>query len=964
MAGYNQSSEELTETLLEAVDTIIGARLSQLPYDKTIVCTIMDDSQRGIGKYRVSADEVNLFTAYADPDIEYFKGTQVYVKILNNNVSVSRIITGKYVTASEAYTSATGLYGTFYPYLKGDAVISRAFSGNSFKCTLTDIGEQQINAATNRRLIGYNGYSGMRVTVTYKQTGLTQTETARLLFKVQLNKDVNVKHNSRRKTIAFESDNDIALPVNNIINNSSLESTYSLYFYLDNYIDIQNINLIAEFSNINADVNSAFIITNVDITFGYWIKTLGPNNDVLLIIPNLNGSNINDFNNTNITSQNYNDTNRTGQIFTYKYLHVYENQILFDNNLPSGLEDNSFDAIISKENNKYKKFFGFYDASYSPEEINDGENDYNVLPRIETIKGNWRPLTWNSNQKTAQNEKDLNTSFETIRLGLFFDYNRAGWGTLVAQDCYLYNDSFSSKSGSITKGLTASFDDATNGNYFIYDKDGNLLNMAAGDKIRTIKIQYTNTTNTNDKLDSNDTCSIDFSNNNTMIIPVTNISPMSATNGYFEFQYKIQKQYNQNYNNNIINFSLIHNGTRYNLSVELLFGYSGSEENKYTIYVNYKNGDTKVPIETIISNNNWRNYLDIKVYDYTKMPIEDASIDCSNFPTIVAQQNNTIIATTYFALAESNESNYTYNGPTIITYDEHGSIKYNKTKCALYNKDTGEPITGYGWSCSPDLYPNYLKYFTINSNGEFIPAKICDIKSSAPKTFVLEAKHNNIILWKQMIIFIRNENITSTQPSTTSEEVALAAGQTITNVALGRLNEDKTAGVVIADVKQTNTNTNPTYGIYAYKKNGTTSNQIFALTEDGDLKIGISGKKHSDTASLSDLASNIQANYDGIFDGTWRVSEAKVADTATNLANINTSATAHFTYINPSTGAAITSNSNIGTSTNPVYIDAGEIKQIGTFNINGTDCTLEQAFAKIVAALNNAKPNSGTSVWS
>lgn len=963
MAGYNQSSEELTETLLEAVDTIIGARLQQLPYDKTIVCTIMDDSQRGIGKYRVSADEVNLFTAYADPDIEYFKGTQVYVKILNNNVSVSRIITGKYVTASEAYTSATGLYGTFYPYLKGDAVISRAFSGNSFKCTLTDIGEQPISAADNRRLIQYNGYSGMRVTVTYKQTGLTQTETARLLFKVQLNKNVDVKHNSRRKTIAFESDNDIALPVNNIINNSSLESTYSLYFYLDNYIDIQKINLIAEFSNINANANSAFIITNVDITFGYWVKTLGPNNDILLIIPNLNGNNINNFNNTNITSQNYNDTNRTGQIFTYKYLHVYENQILFDNNLPSGLEDNSFDAVISKENNKYKKFFGFYDASYSPEEVNDGENNYNVLPRIETIKGNWRPLTWNSDQKTAQNEKELNTSFETIRLGLFFDYDRDGWGILVAQDCYLYNDSFSSKSGSVTKGLTASFDDATNGNYFIYDKDGNLLNMAAGDKIRTIKIQYTNTTNTNDKLDTADTCSIDFSNNNTMIIPVTDISlSMPATNGYFEFQYKIQKQYNQNYNNNIINFSLIHNGTRYNLSVELLFGYSGSEENKYTIYVNYKDGKTCVPAD--ISANNWSNYLTIQVYDYTKLPMS-AIIDCSLFPKITAKENNqnTIIATTYFAQAKSNAENYTYSGPTIITYDEHGTIKYNKTKCSIYDKDTGNQKTEYIWNCFDS---NYAKYFTINPNGEFIPAKICDIKPSNYKKFILKATATNQPTWEQTVIFIRNENITSTQPSTASEEVILASGQTITNVALGRLNENKTAGVVIADVKPTNTNTdtNPTYGIYAYKEDGTASNQIFALTENGDLKIGISGKKHSDTASLSDLASNIQANYDGVFDGTWRVSEAKVADTATNLANINTSATAHFTYINPSTGAAITSNSNIGTSTNPVYIDAGEIKQIGTFNINGTDCTLEQAFAKIVAALNNAKPNSGTSVWS
>jgi len=42
--GLKKTSDEITETLLEAVDTVIGARLAQLPYDKTIICTIVDDS--------------------------------------------------------------------------------------------------------------------------------------------------------------------------------------------------------------------------------------------------------------------------------------------------------------------------------------------------------------------------------------------------------------------------------------------------------------------------------------------------------------------------------------------------------------------------------------------------------------------------------------------------------------------------------------------------------------------------------------------------------------------------------------------------------------------------------------------------------------------------------------------------------------------------------------------------------
>jgi hypothetical protein len=44
MSDHKRVAEEYNELLLEAIDTIVAARLTDLPYDKSIRCTITDVS--------------------------------------------------------------------------------------------------------------------------------------------------------------------------------------------------------------------------------------------------------------------------------------------------------------------------------------------------------------------------------------------------------------------------------------------------------------------------------------------------------------------------------------------------------------------------------------------------------------------------------------------------------------------------------------------------------------------------------------------------------------------------------------------------------------------------------------------------------------------------------------------------------------------------------------------------------
>ena len=67
------------EVLCEAVDTIIKERLNGISFDKTILCTIIDDSDRNNGRYIVSENgSLTKFEAYSE-NIKLRENDNVYV---------------------------------------------------------------------------------------------------------------------------------------------------------------------------------------------------------------------------------------------------------------------------------------------------------------------------------------------------------------------------------------------------------------------------------------------------------------------------------------------------------------------------------------------------------------------------------------------------------------------------------------------------------------------------------------------------------------------------------------------------------------------------------------------------------------------------------------------------------------------------------------------------------------------
>ena len=92
------------ELFCEAVDTIVQERLTHVSFDKTILCTIVDDTNRSRGLYTVTENDNIKFEAYSS-DTSYRKGNNVYVQNPGGDWNQQKIIISKKTTDTiEPYT--------------------------------------------------------------------------------------------------------------------------------------------------------------------------------------------------------------------------------------------------------------------------------------------------------------------------------------------------------------------------------------------------------------------------------------------------------------------------------------------------------------------------------------------------------------------------------------------------------------------------------------------------------------------------------------------------------------------------------------------------------------------------------------------------------------------------------------------------------------------------------------------
>lgn len=81
---------DYNEIICQAIDTIVQKRLESLSFNRTILCTIIDNNQRQKGKYRVQYGSMTFY-AYSENN-EYNNNENVWVLIPNNDYTAQKLI--------------------------------------------------------------------------------------------------------------------------------------------------------------------------------------------------------------------------------------------------------------------------------------------------------------------------------------------------------------------------------------------------------------------------------------------------------------------------------------------------------------------------------------------------------------------------------------------------------------------------------------------------------------------------------------------------------------------------------------------------------------------------------------------------------------------------------------------------------------------------------------------------------
>ena len=88
------NATNIQENICEAISIIAKSAVDKITYDNTIECTIIDDSNKLKGQYRVKNESYSEFDAFSQITT-YNKNNKVYVQIPKCDFNNTKFIVGK-----------------------------------------------------------------------------------------------------------------------------------------------------------------------------------------------------------------------------------------------------------------------------------------------------------------------------------------------------------------------------------------------------------------------------------------------------------------------------------------------------------------------------------------------------------------------------------------------------------------------------------------------------------------------------------------------------------------------------------------------------------------------------------------------------------------------------------------------------------------------------------------------------
>ena len=883
---------ENIENLFQSIDTIVNARIANLPYDQTIECEII--KKENDDKYLVQY-QASTFTAISKESFE--PKDIVYVQIPQGDFTQDKFIINK--KQKEEIKVIKKL--PFLSFVKDGNLFNDTISTKEYSISTTSGDSETITSIASL----YSFYNNAQYAAGYTRLGVKVSIKTEMTYEmVSGDYGVRLLVTGFDQTKTFLPFNTANLPDNGLREtrtfNLSIKDMIGSNFY--NTLGYCNQEKVFDITN--------FVITNIQFQIWQDGKFRDINNTRIngqkIYFSNFSlyfGYDISDFYNTNYKTYLYTNS---GLQYNGEY-HTKPLFVRFVQSINNNLNDLS---TVANDSTAYSIHWEEYDPNVVT------EAPYSKLLAYDSIAGT-------SNYKNQV----LSTARNRLKHSYVVTVQNTIDGKLYTSNTLDFTNTAyleGSQLLDLLTGFQAEFVEESgdyNGRFFIYGQDSTSTNKIVSSNIHYINLSYipASSADTASGFQLGDEITWIIPAINTMIEPVygaeygidpptydddlktytmtkviTDLSvDIDVSERRFKVPYKIKDYYSNFFTNNNIIFQLKRDENIFTTNKELLFGTSGSQGNEYNIVIKIQNTITQEYVNAIPFTDNQTVYRPrLFIYDYDNKLIDGESLSktFSNIRWEIQYDQNNSTGKFDRVLIEESEYGfkihdrvsdiilfkpallvYTMNigdkilksvlpialcanagykaisGTTVITYDITGKKPvYTKTPFQLDNlpnKEDSDSNNSVTWdihnfdSNTPSWAPKIIKNCLV--------APSIFHKDSEKPQFSLTAKINNNIVWIQPIYMHQNKYpIGYEQP----ELNPLSFGdKTVVNTLVGKLkgeNTGKVSGIVMGDILTDNIET---LGLYAYHDN----TEFFCIDENGYVFLNGQNDDESETGGVN-----------------------------------------------------------------------------------------------------------------
>lgn len=884
MANYS-------ELMCEAIDLIVKQRLTQIQYDQTQICTIVDDTKKQQGIYIVSNGSAR-FEAYGDDT--YRLNDSVYVNIPNGDMNEQKFIQGKRTNRNinEPFIY-NNPFSTFID-ITGNIANARVTTGLIANEPATEGDETAVLLIPDREE-NLTGYTRLALKAKFQTPGLSPYST-----------------NDGQK-IVVSGDYGLRLRVYATVEGAAVEEGEGAYY--DFYLNTQNMTgnpyQFTSWFEQGIVFNLEGIKTIKKIALEFYqksgsFKIVDDSNRPIDNEPNLKvkevsiqfGYDTSEFNDEKVMiytlgSQNYKKPNTQASIgdqnsktINLRWIHRKEN-----NNFISVAETGP-SKLTNYEIRWYRyqlgkasadPYSGVYWTNFGIQKI-DADGNVSYEPQNNT-------LGFMSNTFVP----DYNLVQEQIKAIII--YNNKPYASNILT--FTNDEEIVNKPtlDAIARGSALSIwcDDDTYGNYLIYQLGNKLIDNMQSKKIRTFSLKFNlpNNDETVSSLTEAEKITWYIPAENTMIVMddvpepqddqyiITYERPQEGeeTSIVTTLHYRISGYYSQSKNNNTVRCEILRDGVTYTAVKELTFGIQGTSGTDVTLVLDFDNG---VSARTVGSDD--AVIATARLYDY-----ENKEIDISQYtlewywdgkentklgsgikyelPRLGSMDTNYNVLKAkitdwgdgvpleaYLPVPTRVSADYLYiSGPDIIQYNNQGYYENSyRDPIILYKKNENgsiEELHGENIAIEANTTNNFApKVLTVkygDLTGEYILQPLKMFVTDGITNFVYNIKINGNTVWSQPVFIYQNRypsqiiNDWDGQLIVDNDKNYVASAQIIAGKKeINSSNANVFTGVVLGDCTTESDNSlSNKIGLYGFSK----GEQSFGFREDGTAFIGKAG---------------------------------------------------------------------------------------------------------------------------